>query len=493
MAESDRKDAEAAKDQTEDSLEAAAEEGTEAEETSAATDEGADTVAADEADWDDLPADEPAEGTDAAVEEEPAEFEGTIIDPEVEGPEGFAAGPGEEPAETYSENEHVDAPAEEETLLEEPTDEPDALEDTGPSQVDATPDSAGIGTMAAAGAAGAAAQPAPAPETVRVVERKGGAGAMVLGGVIAAALGFGAAQYSNGGWPFSTPDYDPPEYVTRDALDASLSAQSTRIDELAAASEAGLTGDQLDSAVSALRDELTGRLDALDGLTGEIDALAARITELERAPIENNVSDAAIAAYEEELRRLQESVAAQRAEMETMASEAAQMEANATETARETMARSAVTRIQSALDSGTPFGPALADLAETGTQVPEVLDRAATEGVPPQSVLEDTFPDAARDALSAAREETGDGGSIGNFLKRQLGARSVAPRDGDDPDAVLSRVEAAVQQGRLADALAEIETLPEPAQAALGDWVAAATLRRDALDAAEGLAQGLNE
>lgn len=503
MAESDRKDAEAAKDQTEDSLGSAAEDGTTDEktpDTANAAPEGDDTpeIAATDPEpaSDDETDGDPSDTQDSPTEETPAVFEGTIIDPEVDSPQAFmtATGDGATEADDYSENEHADVEADDaetteaETVLSEPTDE---LEDTGPSQADATPESAEPAEPAMA-----AAPAAPAQETVKVVERKGGTGAMLVGGVIAAALGFGAAQYSSGGWPFVTPEYDPPTYATEDdlaGLSDSLSAQSARIDEVAAQADAALTADELDGGLTGLRDDLSGRIDALDALAGQIDDLTARVTALEKAPVEDNVSDAAIAAYEEELRRLQESVAAQREEMEAMASEAAQMEANATETARETMARSAITRILSALDSGAPFGPALTDLAETGVEVPEVLQRAADEGVPPQDVLEDTFPDAARDALSAAREEAGDGGSLGNFLKRQLGARSVAPRDGDDADAVLSRVGAAVEAGRLTDALAEIETLPQSAQAALGDWVAAATLRRDALDAAESLAQSLND
>jgi hypothetical protein len=78
------------------------------------------------------------------------------------------------------------------------------------------------------------------------------------------------------------------------------------------------------------------------------------------------------------------------------------------------------------------------------------------------------------------------------FVERQLGARSVVPRDGDSADAVLSRVEAAVSAGRLNEALTELEALPDSARAALADWEAAAKARAAALSAAEALAQSLN-
>ena len=68
----------------------------------------------------------------------------------------------------------------------------------------------------------------------------------------------------------------------------------------------------------------------------------------------------------------------------------------------------------------------------------------------------------------------------------------MTPKDGADPDAVLSRAEAALKEGRLNDALAEIETLPPEASAAMDGWVARARARRAAQDAAESLAQSLN-
>ena len=49
---------------------------------------------------------------------------------------------------------------------------------------------------------------------------------------------------------------------------------------------------------------------------------------------------------------------------------------------------------------------------------------------------------------------------------------------------MLSRAEAALAEGRLSDALAEIEALPETARAAMADWAAQARSRADALVAA---------
>ena len=79
------------------------------------------------------------------------------------------------------------------------------------------------------------------------------------------------------------------------------------------------------------------------------------------------------------------------------------------------------------------------------------------------------------------------------FLANQLGARSVTPRDGADPDAVLSRAEAALRSGDLAATLQELEALPAPAAEVLTGWTARAETRQGALDAADAVAQDLNQ
>ena len=81
---------------------------------------------------------------------------------------------------------------------------------------------------------------------------------------------------------------------------------------------------------------------------------------------------------------------------------------------------------------------------------------------------------------------------IGAFLLAQTGARSLEPREGDDPDAVLSRAEAALAAGDLATVMTEIGTLPEAGQAEMSDWIALAEQRLAATNALGALAQSLN-
>jgi hypothetical protein len=115
--------------------------------------------------------------------------------------------------------------------------------------------------------------------------------------------------------------------------------------------------------------------------------------------------------------------------------------------------------------------------------------------VPTLSELQDSFPDAARAALAAARDaaaRSGETGSLTAFLRNQLGARSLEPRAGDDPDAILSRAGAALREGRLSAALAEIDDLPDVARAELDGWAERARQRLQAVAAARQLSEESN-
>ena len=63
--------------------------------------------------------------------------------------------------------------------------------------------------------------------------------------------------------------------------------------------------------------------------------------------------------------------------------------------------------------------------------------------------------------------------------------RPAGPVEGDSPDAILSRMQAAVTEGDFAAALAEQRGLPEAALAASADWAAEVEARL-AVEAALG-------
>lgn len=290
---------------------------------------------------------------------------------------------------------------------------------------------------------------------------------LALGGLVAGVIGFAVAT-------FTAPQAD-------NGLASELAAQSNMIDGLEQR-VANLPAPDLSGIETAFAD-LTARVEALEArpaavaaptgdmsaVNADMDALRAQIAEMTNAA-QTELSDA-------------------RATAESI-------EENAAAAARKAAGRAALSRIQTALESGAPIGAALGDLENaTGSAAPvELAD--VQDGVPTLASLQEKFPEAARVALAAARSEGVAGEEstgLGAFLRTQFDVRSTSPREGTDADAVLSRAEAAVRTGRLSDALAEISALPEVSRAAMSDWLAQAEARASAVAAADILSSTLTD
>ena len=360
--------------------------------------------------------------------------------------------------------------------------------------------------MTASAAGGATADSAGAREARsdapprEVIVKRGGFVPALIGGLAAAVVGFATARYVvPEGWPF--PGVDTPDFraETRAALDAQAEAVAALREEVGAAEPdlAPLESriDALDAGLSELGARVGDLAATSDARFAEIES---RLTALEKQPMEGALSEEAIAAYERELQALMDQVATQRAEIESIADDVLAREADAQAAARRAAALAALSRVTAALDSGAPFAGPLADLDDALERaVPDPLAAAAADGVATRAELEESFAPAARAALATARSAEGPpeapADRVGAFLRERLGARSVAPREGDDPDAVLSRAEAALDAGDLGRALEEIAALPEAAQAELADWAEAARTRHAAVEAADTLAETLNE
>jgi hypothetical protein len=334
---------------------------------------------------------------------------------------------------------------------------------------------------------------AEAPATPPPAPRSGGAGAfvgMVLGGIVAAGAGFGLARFmpnllASGG---------------DDVLAATVAAQAEEI----AALRAELAAlPPPDSGIAA-------RLDALEAAPAlaDVAGLAERIAAMEAGLADAMARPAAGAAGPDvraELDALQAQIAALGAGGSVpadviAAAEAAEARLKAAEASATAMAQqaeaaasaarksAALDRISAALDSGAPFAAALPEL---GADLPPVLQDNAALGLPTVADLADSFPEAARMALEAAlRANMGESWTdrVSSFLRSQTGLRSLTPREGNDPDAVLSRAEAALAQGRVAEAITELAAMPEAGKPALADWLALAQTRVDAEAAVAALA-----
>jgi len=252
----------------------------------------------------------------------------------------------------------------------------------------------------------------------------------------------------------------------------------------------------LQAQVSALAEQVAAGEAVLAAVkaqvaAGDVSALSARVDALEQVPAgDGSVTTAnfatlagSVAALKDQMGRLT-GVAADDASVRAAVDQAMAdwtaaraAEADATVEAAQVKAVQvdAVQRIRAAALSGAPYGDAL--VALDGLAVDAVISGGAEAGLPTLAALTETFPDAARAALDVARRaEVGEGfaAQLGNFLDIQTGARSLEPREGTDPDAVLSRTEAAVKAGDLATALTELAGLPVVGRAEMADWIAQA-------------------
>ena len=291
----------------------------------------------------------------------------------------------------------------------------------------------------------------------------------LLGGALAAAAGYGVAQYVPNGWPMAS-------VVT-------LQTQVAVLSDQVQAMQADL--QKADARLASLETAPAPQSDA-----GQIAALELRLAALESKPMPAGTDSAALDQLRTEVAAIKTNGAAVMsaqvqadldAKVQATEAKLTAIEQSAQAQAAATLTRAALGQIAAALDSGAPYPSAIAALA--GADIAVVLTDNATAGLPSLQALQASFPDSARAALEAAlRANMGESWSerVGNFLRTQVGVRSLTPRDGPDPDAILSRAEAALTAGDVAQALAEMATLPTPAQDALSAWRVRAQLRLDA-------------
>ena len=298
----------------------------------------------------------------------------------------------------------------------------------------------------------------------------------LLGGGLAAAAGYGVAQYVPNGWPIAS-------VVTLQDKVAALSDQVQSLQQ--DLQQAGARLATLETAPAPQPD------------AQKTAVLEARIAALESKPASTGTDSAALAQLRAEVGAIKTDgaavVSAQvqadlDAKVKATEAKLAAIEQAAQSQAAATLTRAALRQIAAAMDSGAPYSSAVAVLSDANL-APVLADNAAA-GLPSLQALQASFPDSARAALdSALRANMGESWSerVANFLRTQVGVRSLMPRDGADPDAILSRAEAALVAGDVGQALVEIATLPIPAQDALSAWRARAQLRLDAQAALQAL------
>jgi hypothetical protein len=232
---------------------------------------------------------------------------------------------------------------------------------------------------------------------------------------------------------------------------------------------------KIDSALAAQQGESTTDL---KDLQKEVEALKAKLGALAEAHLAGDTSDLA-----PQLTTLDQRIAKLEAALPELSTAIDRSSASAKSGA----AAIAFANLRNAVAAGRPYA---AELAALRSLIPDpgdlgALPSHAETGIPTVPELSASLTKLAQASAAQppAPAETSILDSMMASAKSAISIRRIgADTTGDEPAAVLARAEAALQQGDLAAAIKEIETLPAPSRDAFAGWLDDARARASAND-----------
>lgn len=247
-----------------------------------------------------------------------------------------------------------------------------------------------------------------------------------------------------------------------------------------------------DTVVDGLKAAQTGLQNTLESMSGELTTvttatrqLADEFNKLKSSGVEGG--SAAISAFNEKLAALEAQIrglnpadnSAQIAELEQKIAEVGQGDG-----AANVAQAIAAAGLKAAIDRGGAFANELETYATVAPQSPELeqLKNLAATGVPSRSELASNFSDAANAMIAASQKTDPNAGffeRLTNSAKGMVRSRPVGAVEGDTVDAVVARMEVAINRGDLDAAVLESAKLPDEARAAGADFLTQLTARRD--------------
>lgn len=286
----------------------------------------------------------------------------------------------------------------------------------------------------------------------------------------------------------------------RQTIAANPTPNLTPLEERVTALEgvtAGLTDlqvaiDDVQAALTNAEDERGAIADDLLNLEQDVVAVAAAAGDPQAAArLGDNIAALGnrLAALEDagpgpEITTLQDTIGALQADIAALNAATETLAANAEERDRTADAAQvlAVNNLRFAVDRGDPFTTELGVLTELGV-APETLAALtpiAVTGADSRAGLAAEFNEVAfaiLDATNAVEPEAGFWERLFGNARNVVTVRPTTPIEGDTPGAIVSRMQAAIDAGDFATALAEREDLPETGLAASADWADRVTAR----------------
>ena len=142
-------------------------------------------------------------------------------------------------------------------------------------------------------------------------------------------------------------------------------------------------------------------------------------------------------------------------------------------------------KIKEALNFGGPYKLALEEISKKEIQIPKVL-LDNSEGVVTMNYLKTNFPTVAHASLKASlkqSDESGLGGKLLGFLKSQVTVRSLDAQEGNSVNAILSRMQVALNNDDLSEVIRQSSDLDKTAKSEIKDWLSLAVKRQETVDA----------
>ncbi len=341
-------------------------------------------------------------------------------------------------------------------------------------------------------------KPAEGPETtapplpLTPPTRRGGLlglmAAGVVGGVIATILGI--AYHASGIVPSRAEIAATGAATKAEAVGSAVAALQSRVAALESR-PAAATSDSVEAlgekvaALDAGMGDVAGRvatLEARSAITapvgdGGTSGLAASFADIETRLGRVEAGAAAVVALRERVAAVENAVTELVARVDALAARPAA--AGESERAARAVA---IAMVRQAAGRGDPFAGEVATLEALGADATAIaaLKPLAERGVPSIATLQAGFPSIADKVLIASTSADPEAGILDRIASFGRGLVSIRPTtaiQGDTPEAVVSRMQAAVDRGDLTAALAERAALPAPGQAASAAWASAASDR----------------
>ena len=142
-------------------------------------------------------------------------------------------------------------------------------------------------------------------------------------------------------------------------------------------------------------------------------------------------------------------------------------------------------KIKEALNFGGPYKLALEEISKKEIQIPKVL-LDNSEGVVTMNYLKTNFPTVAHASLKASlkqTDESGLGGKLLGFLKSQVTVRSLDAQEGNSINAILSRMQVALNNDDLSEVIRQSSDLNGAAKLEIKDWLSLAVKRQETIEA----------